>query len=92
MSAVSTGDRTLSRLLAVRAGSDSSGVLHATRGKLKRVFCIDHGWLAYGASNLIEEQLDEYLVRQGALAPADNVTRFTWSAAGSRPATSGLGG
>jgi curved DNA-binding protein CbpA len=71
MSAVTTGDRALSRLLAVKAASDSSGVLHATRGKLKRLFCIDHGWLVYGASNLIEEQLDEYLVRQGALAPAE---------------------
>jgi Kef-type K+ transport system membrane component KefB len=30
--------------------------------------------------------------RPGALAPADNVTRFTWSAAGPPPATSGLRG
>jgi len=71
MSTVETRDRTLSRLLAAKAAAAASGVVQATRGKLKRVFCIEHGWLVYGASNLIEEQLDEYLVRQHALAPAD---------------------
>ena len=69
MSTVQTRDRTLPRILAAKAAAGASGVLEATRGKLKRVFCLDKGWLVFGASNLIEEQLEEYLVRQGKLSP-----------------------
>jgi hypothetical protein len=69
MSTVLARDRTLPRLLAAKAAARSNGVLQATRGKLKRVFCLEKGWLVFGASNLIEEQLEEYLVRQGMLSP-----------------------
>jgi tetratricopeptide (TPR) repeat protein len=71
MSTVQSRDRTLPRLLASKAAAGASGVLQATRGKLKRVFCLEEGWLVFGASNLIEEQLEEYLVRQGALSPGE---------------------
>ena len=60
MSTVQSRDRTLPRILADNAVSGTSGVLQATRGKLKRVFCLEKGWLVFGASNLIEEQLEEY--------------------------------
>ena len=69
MSTVQSRDRTLPRILAEKAASGTSGVLQATRGKLKRVFCLEKGWLVFGASNLIEEQLEEYLIRQGMLSP-----------------------
>jgi curved DNA-binding protein CbpA len=71
MSTVQTRDRTLPLLLATKATAGASGVLQATRGKLKRVFCLEKGWLVYGASNLIEEQLEEYLVRQSMLSPRE---------------------
>jgi tetratricopeptide (TPR) repeat protein len=48
-----------------------SGIVTATRGKLRRVFCLEDGWLIYATSNLVEEQFGEYLVRSGALGPAE---------------------
>lgn len=71
MSVVAAQDRTLPRLLAERAAAKGSGILEATRGKLRRIFCLDQGWLVFVASNLIEEQFDEYLVRNGTLLPSD---------------------
>ncbi|MDX1388763.1 MAG: DnaJ domain-containing protein [Acidobacteriota bacterium] len=71
MSVVTTQDRTLPRMLAEHAAAQSSGILEATRGKLKRLFCLDQGWLVFVASNLIEEQFDEYLVRSGSLQPSE---------------------
>jgi len=48
-----------------------SGILTATRGKLKRLFCFEDGRLALVASNVIEEQAGAFLVRDGLLTPAD---------------------
>ena len=48
-----------------------SGIVTATRGKLRRLFCVEDGWLVFATSNLIEEQFGEYLVRTGALGPAE---------------------
>jgi len=48
--------------LAAPVRSGASGILTTTRGKLKRLFCFERGRLVYAASNLIEEQFDEYLV------------------------------
>jgi tetratricopeptide (TPR) repeat protein len=64
-------DRTLPRLLSAKELARASGIVTATRGKLKRLFCIEEGWLVFAASNLIEEQLDEQLVRSGALTPSE---------------------
>jgi curved DNA-binding protein CbpA len=55
------------RLLADCALRRTSGILTASRGKLKRLFCVEQGTLAYAASNLIEEQFAELLVRRGHL-------------------------
>ncbi len=71
MSVVAAQDRTLPRLLAERAAAKGSGILEASRGKLRRLFCLDQGWLVFVASNLVEEQFDEFLVRSGTLLPAD---------------------
>ena len=40
-----------------------SGIVTAQRGKLKRLFCLRSGHLVFAASNLIEEQFDEVLLR-----------------------------
>ena len=39
MSTTQIRDRTLSRMISTRAGAGASGVVRATRGKLKRIFC-----------------------------------------------------
>ena len=62
-------DRQFTRTLCDRAEERASGIVTATRGKLRRVFCLDKGWLVFATSNLIEEQFGEYLVRSGALSP-----------------------
>ena len=51
------------RLLAAEALS--SGILAVTHAKLKRVFCIRKGKVVFARSNIIEEQFDETLVRDG---------------------------
>lgn len=50
-----------------------SGIVTATRGKLRRLFCMERGWLTFAASNLLEEQFAEVLVRSGDLSPSDRV-------------------
>ena len=79
--ATSTGPTTV-RLLAQQALGRRSGVLTVADGKLKRLFCLERGELVFAASNLIEEQLDEFLVRKQILAPGARATakaqpRFT---------------
>jgi tetratricopeptide (TPR) repeat protein len=59
------------RLLLDTAKGSGSGIVTATRGKLRRLFCIEEGWLVFATSNLVEEQYAEYLVRTGVLAPAE---------------------
>jgi curved DNA-binding protein CbpA len=63
-------DRALARALCGKAADGVSGIATATRGKLRRLFCLDRGWLVYATSNVIEEQFLEYLVRSGRLDPA----------------------
>ena len=58
-----------------------SGIVTATRGKLRRLFCIEEGWLVYATSNLVEEQFGEYLVRTGVLGPADRAQAVEAAAA-----------
>ncbi len=62
-------DREFARLLCTHADSGAHGILTAIRGKLRRLFCLEKGWLVFATSNLIEEQFVEYLVRSGALRP-----------------------
>ena len=62
-------DRRFARGLCTHAQDGASGILTATRGKLKRLFCLEKGWVVYATSNLVEEQFPEYLVRSGLLTP-----------------------
>lgn len=61
-------DNPFSRTLARRAADHASGLFTARRGRLKRLFSLENGWLVHATSNLVEEQFVEYLVRHGALA------------------------
>ena len=67
--APSTPDRQLARALCERAAGAGSGIATATRGKLRRLFCVESGWIVYATSNVIEEQFVEFLVRTGRVAP-----------------------
>lgn len=51
------------RLLCEKGREDASGILHARRGKLRRLFCLRDGKLVFAASNVIEEQLPDFLHR-----------------------------
>ena len=62
-------DREFARLLCANADGGADGILTATRGKLRRLFCLQKGWIVFATSNLIEEQFLEYLVRTGAISP-----------------------
>jgi tetratricopeptide (TPR) repeat protein len=61
-------DRHFARLLCSNADDHASGILTASRGKLRRLFCLQDGFIVYAASNLIEEQFLEYLVRTAAIS------------------------
>jgi tetratricopeptide (TPR) repeat protein len=54
----------------VQAASGRSGIVRAERGKLRRLFCLERGALVFAASNLVEEQFGEYLVRRRILSPS----------------------
>jgi len=60
-------DRELGRLLSEAAASGDSGVITGTRGKLKRLFCIERGRLIFAVSNVIEEQVAYRLLREKLL-------------------------
>lgn len=62
-------DRHFARLLCTSADDGASGILTASRGRLRRLFCLQKGWIVFATSNLIEEQFVEYLVRSGAISP-----------------------
>ncbi len=64
----------LAELLAARCATGREGIATAQRGKLKRLFCLLEGRLAFAASNLVEEQFGETLVRQGLLSPTDRAS------------------
>lgn len=61
--------RQFPRLLCEKAEANATGVLTATRGRLRRLFCLEKGWLAYVTSNLLEEQFAEFLVRSHVITP-----------------------
>jgi curved DNA-binding protein CbpA len=65
------GGRALARTLASCSITRASGIVTATRGRLKRLFCLEEGRLVHAASNVVEEQFVEYLVREGHLGAAD---------------------
>jgi len=69
VSAPARTGRDAAGLLAECVRHRSSGILTATRGRLRRLFCLDAGRLVFAASNLIEEQFDEHLVRTQLLTP-----------------------
>jgi len=69
----------LSRLLADQAATRGTGILRATRGKLRRFFCFERGALIYAVSNVIEEQIDEHLTRGGILSAASKAAAVTES-------------
>ena len=65
--ATAPSDRQFARLLCDHAESAASGILTASRGKLRRLFCLEKGWIVFATSNLLEEQFIDFLVRRGAL-------------------------
>jgi len=52
------------RLLADAARARSSGIFTAARDKLKRLVCINEGRIVFVASNIIEEQLEQFLIKK----------------------------
>ena len=61
--------RRFAQLLCHESDGGASGILTASRGRLRRLFCLEKGWIVYATSNLLEEQYAEFLVRTGALTP-----------------------
>lgn len=70
MKANASQEKSLAWIVADRALMRGSGIVKSTRGKLRRVFCMQDGEIVFAASNLIEEQLGERLVQAGALLPS----------------------
>jgi tetratricopeptide (TPR) repeat protein len=62
-------DRQFARLLCARAQQRASGILTASRGRLRRLFCLEKGSIVFATSNLVEEQFIEFLVRTGVMSP-----------------------
>jgi tetratricopeptide (TPR) repeat protein len=62
-------DRQFARLLCSRAELCASGILTASRGRLRRLFCLENGSIVFATSNLVEEQFLEYLVRCDVISP-----------------------
>ena len=63
MDAAAAGTRDGLRLFAESSGAGATGILAAVRGKHRRLICIENGRVVFAASNLIEEQFDEELIR-----------------------------
>jgi curved DNA-binding protein CbpA len=59
------------RSLGEHIREQSNGILAIGDGKVRRLFCLQRGRLVHAASNLIEEQLGEFLVHESYLAAAD---------------------
>ncbi|MDH3629327.1 MAG: DnaJ domain-containing protein [Acidobacteriota bacterium] len=57
--------------LAEQIGARATGILTASSGKLRRLFCLRKGRIIFAKSNLIEEQFDEVLVNAGKLRSSD---------------------
>lgn len=62
-------ERKLAEALCGPAARGGSGIVTATRGKARRLFCLDDGRLVAAVSNVVEEQLDLRLVQSGLLEP-----------------------
>ncbi|MCP3980381.1 MAG: DnaJ domain-containing protein [bacterium] len=60
-------------IVAQQALAAGSGILSCVGGKLKRVFCFENGSLIFAASNVIEEQLEEYLVKRKVISRGQRV-------------------
>jgi curved DNA-binding protein CbpA len=67
-------DHELARLLVQADRAQASGMLTVTRGKLRRIFCLDRGRLVFAASNVLEEQLGCRLVER-AIVSLEALTR-----------------
>jgi len=67
MSSAAAAHNNPSQMLARAALAGTSGILTATRGKHRRLVCLQKGRLVFIASNVIEEQLNAALVDRGLL-------------------------
>jgi len=67
MSATTAPERSLAEQIRARA----SGILTISDGKVRRLFCLRKGALIHAASNIIEEQFEEFLVRENHVNAAD---------------------
>ena len=67
MSAPAPSGTNPSHLLASAARTTASGILTATRGKHRRLVCIQKGRVVFVASNVVEEQMKAVLVAKGLL-------------------------
>ena len=84
MNSATAAGQSFADLLADKAGNGASGILHASRGKQKRLICLDKGYISYVISNVIEEQFDEALVRDGLLSPEQRAEAKAGSADGKK--------
>jgi len=71
MSQRAAGQPARERELGEHIRERSSGILTFADGKIRRLFCLREGRLIHAASNVIEEQFDEFLVRERYLTAAD---------------------
>ena len=67
MSVTTAPERSLAEQIRARA----SGILTISDGKVRRLFCLRKGALIHAASNIIEEQFEEFLVRENHVNAAD---------------------
>ena len=74
---VTSREHGMSKILAERGAARASGILRATRGKLRRLFCLQDGVLVYAASNVIEEQIENYFVSAGLLTAPQKLATIT---------------
>ncbi len=81
-------DQTIARLLVGQELRKGSGILKATRGKLRRLFCLEGGRLVLAASNVLEEQVEEVLEKKGLLDPASRAALRESATAGKRACSS----
>lgn len=76
----------LEQELAACSRETRSGILAIVDGKVRRLFCLRKGILVHAASNIVEEQFDEFLVREGHLRAADRArSRLESAKAGISP-------
>ena len=64
-------DMDMARRLADAARVEASGLLSATRGKLRRKICLRRGRLLHVASNVVEEQLEALLAKRDVIPAAE---------------------